>query len=35
MLLMSTLLVVSAVIQMAGDRSDMLGSFGQAVQEST
>jgi hypothetical protein len=34
-LLMSVLLVVTAVTQMNGDRSNMSGSFGQAVQEST
>ena len=32
--LMSALLVVSAVTQLAGDRSNMSGSIGQAVQES-
>jgi hypothetical protein len=35
MSLMSALIVVSAVTAMAGDRCNMSGSIGQAVQEST
>jgi len=35
MYLMSALLVVSAVTEMSGDRSNMSGSIGQVVQEST